>query len=53
MRLERVDVRRLEIPLTRPYRLAFGPVTHYDTIIVEIVGDEGRRGFGEATLLTG
>ena len=53
MRIERIDVRRLEIPLTRPYRLAFGPVTHYDTIIVDIVGDSGERGFGEATLLTG
>ena len=53
MRIERVDVRRLEIPLTRPYRLSFGPVTRYDTIVVEIVGDEGQRGFGEATLLTG
>ena len=53
MRIERVDVRRLEIPLTRPYRLSFGPVTHYDTIVVEVAGDEGQRGFGEATLLTG
>jgi len=53
VRIERIDVRRLEIPLTRPYRLAFGPVTHYDTIIVDIVGDSGERGFGEATLLTG
>ena len=53
MRIERIDVRRLEIPLTRPYRLAFGPVEHYDTIIVDIVGDDGRHGFGEATLLTG
>ena len=53
MRIECVDVRRLEIPLTRPYRLSFGPVTRYDTIVVEIAGDEGQRGFGEATLLTG
>jgi len=53
MRLARVDLWRLAIPLTTPYRLAFGPVTHYDTIIVEIAGDGGERGFGEATLLTG
>jgi len=53
VRIERIDVRRLEIPLTRPYRLAFGPVTHYDTIIVDIVCDGGQHGFGEATLLTG
>lgn len=53
MRIERIDVHRLELPLERPYRLAFGPVTHYDTIVVAITGTEGRQGFGEATLLTG
>lgn len=53
MNVARVDVRRLEIPLTTPYRLAFGPVTRYDTIIVEVTGDDGEHGFGEATLLTG
>ncbi|MGE5739982.1 MAG: mandelate racemase/muconate lactonizing enzyme family protein [Betaproteobacteria bacterium] len=53
MNVARVDVRRLEIPLTTPYRLAFGPVTRYDTIIVELTSGDGERGFGEATLLTG
>ena len=53
MRIEHVETRRLAIPLTRPYRLAFGSVTQYDTIVVEVTGDEGQRGFGEATLLTG
>jgi L-Ala-D/L-Glu epimerase / N-acetyl-D-glutamate racemase len=53
MKIARVGVRRLEMPLARPYRLAFGPVTHYDTIVVDVTGDDGQRGFGEATLLTG
>ena len=53
MRLESVVVTRLAIPLETPYRLAFGPVTHYDTVLVEIVGDGGEAGCGEATLLTG
>ncbi len=48
-----IDVRLLSVPLTTPYRLAFGPVDHYDTIIVELTATDGRRGFGEATLLTG
>ncbi|HKU87054.1 MAG TPA: enolase C-terminal domain-like protein [Casimicrobiaceae bacterium] len=51
--IERVDVRRLAVPLTRPYKLAFGPVTQYDTILVDVTGSDGQRGFGEATLLTG
>ena len=53
MKIERVDVRRLAVPLRRPYKLAFGPVTQYDTILVDVTGDDGQRGFGEATLLTG
>jgi L-alanine-DL-glutamate epimerase-like enolase superfamily enzyme len=53
MTIERIELRRLEIPLERPYRLAFGPVHRYDTIVVEIFGTDGSHGFGEATLLTG
>ncbi|HYC36121.1 MAG TPA: enolase C-terminal domain-like protein [Usitatibacter sp.] len=44
---------RLRLPLVTPYRLAFGPVTHLDTVIVRWVSREGMEGFGEATLLTG
>ena len=43
----------LQIPLARPYRLSFGPVTHYDTILLQMSAADGRSGFGEATLLTG
>ena len=53
MRIERIDVVRLAVPLETPYRLAFGPVTHYDTVIVDIEGSGGEAGCGEATLLTG
>jgi o-succinylbenzoate synthase len=48
-----IRVHRLRIPLTRPYRLAFGSVEHYDTIIVALDDGEGRHAFGEATVLTG
>lgn len=50
---ERIDVCRLRVPLTTPYKLAFGPVTHFDTIVVELGDRDGRAGFGEATVLTG
>ena len=52
-RLDRIDVHRLCIPLITPYRLAFGPVEHFDTIVVEITDRDGRVGLGEATVLTG
>ena len=48
-----IRIHRLRIPLTRPYRLAFGAVEQYDTIIVALEDGEGRRAFGEATVLTG
>lgn len=51
--LESIAVYRLEVPLTKPYRLAFGPVKHYDTIIVVATDCRGQRGLGEATVLTG
>jgi len=50
---ERVTVYRLAVPLFVPYRLAFGPVTAFDTLLVEVVDTAGRTGFGEATILTG
>lgn len=51
--VERVNLYRLDVRLTVPYKLAFGPVTAFDTIVVEAQDDEGRFGLGEATLLTG
>jgi L-alanine-DL-glutamate epimerase-like enolase superfamily enzyme len=51
--LERVTAHRLRVPLTVPYRLAFGPVEWFDTVLVEAVDRDGRAGFGEATILTG
>src|SRR5580765_5492631 len=51
--LDRVAIHRLRVPLTVPYRLAFGPVEHFDTIIAEAIDRDGKAGFGEATILTG
>jgi o-succinylbenzoate synthase len=48
-----IRVHRLRIPLCRPYRLSFAAVEHYDTLLVEIVDEDGCSGFGEATVLTG
>lgn len=42
----------MRIPLATPYKLAFGPVTHFDTILVRATAG-GRVGVGEATILTG
>src|SRR5512143_428034 len=52
-RFERIEVHRLRVPLVTPYKLAFGPVDHFDTIVVELTDRDGRVGLGEATVLTG
>jgi L-alanine-DL-glutamate epimerase-like enolase superfamily enzyme len=52
-RITKIEVSKLRLPLTVPYKLSFGPVTALDTIIVQAFDDDGCAGFGEATILTG
>jgi len=53
MIVSEITLRRLSLPLKVPYKLAFGAVTAFDTILVTVHGDGGEHGFGEATILTG
>jgi L-alanine-DL-glutamate epimerase-like enolase superfamily enzyme len=43
---------RLRLPLTVPYRLAFGVQTHFNVLLVAAMS-EGDLGWGEATILPG
>ena len=51
--LSRLDAYRLRLPLTTPYHLAFGDVEAFDTILVVATDQQGREGYGDATVLTG
>ncbi|MBY0382643.1 MAG: mandelate racemase [Xanthobacteraceae bacterium] len=51
--VERVTLRLLRVELTQPYKLSFGTVTAFDTLLVEAFLQGGRSGLGEATILTG
>ncbi len=53
MKIASIDVWQLRVPLTTIYKLAFGEVRHFDSIIVRITTEDGREGLGEATLLKG
>lgn len=53
MRIDRIAVHRLRLPLVIPYKLAFGPVEAFDTMLVAVTGEDGRTGWGEATPLAG
>ena len=43
---------QLSLPLTVPYRLAFGDQHHFDVLLIAAIGD-GGVGWGEATILPG
>ena len=51
MMLRAVDLHLLKLPLTVPYHLSFGDITDFDTIVVEVLDDDDRIGYGEATLV--
>jgi L-alanine-DL-glutamate epimerase-like enolase superfamily enzyme len=53
VRLDSLSLARLELPLKSPYKLAFGALRAFDTILVEARDREGCRGWGEATILPG
>jgi L-alanine-DL-glutamate epimerase-like enolase superfamily enzyme len=53
MKIEHVTLFRLRVPLTTPYRLSFGPIHAFDTVLVETRDARGHTGLGEATYLTG
>lgn len=48
----RLVVARIELPLTVPYRLAFGDQTKFDVLLVGVLTDAGI-GWGESTILPG
>ena len=41
--IESINLYRLELPLKVPYKLAFGPVTHFDTLIVSVTDANGNQ----------
>jgi len=53
MKIEHITLHRLRVPLTAPYRLSFGPIHAFDTVLVEARDERGHTGLGEATYLTG
>lgn len=53
MTIASLTLYRLRVPLTTPYKLSFGPVHAFDTVLVEARDAASRSGIGEATYLTG
>jgi len=48
MRIKRIDVGEMQIPLVTPFKTSLRTATHVDDIIVRVVGENDQCGFGEA-----
>ncbi|GAA1582288.1 o-succinylbenzoate synthase [Kribbella sancticallisti] len=47
MRLTEVELRRLSLPLVRPFRTSFGTEVKRDVLLIRVVNDRGAHGWGE------
>jgi L-Ala-D/L-Glu epimerase / N-acetyl-D-glutamate racemase len=53
MKLRELTLRRIRLPLTRPYVLSYRTFTAFEPIIVEARDDDGRIGWGEGHISPG
>lgn len=53
MKLARITLHRLRVPLRVPYKLSLGEIKAFDTLLAEARTDAHCVGLGEATVLTG
>lgn len=53
MRIAAINIRKVKVPLVQPYKLAYGTITEFEPIVIEAVGDTGRRGWAEAFMPRG
>jgi L-alanine-DL-glutamate epimerase-like enolase superfamily enzyme len=53
VKLQELTLRRLRLPLMRPYELSYRTFTEFEPIIVEARDDNGRRGWGEGHVSPG
>ena len=53
MTIQEIRIHRLELPLSRPYRVSFRTYTALEPIFVEMIADDGASGWGEAYIPPG
>ncbi|HEV2863189.1 MAG TPA: o-succinylbenzoate synthase [Pyrinomonadaceae bacterium] len=53
LRVERVALHRVRVPLKEPFRISNGSVAEKDSILVEVTTDRGVTGWGEASPMSG
>lgn len=53
MGLSEVTLRRVDLPLSTPYRLSYRTFETFEPIVVEVRGSDGRQGWGEQHISPG
>lgn len=48
MKIQRIEVMRLSAPLTKPFKTALRTVYRTESVVVRILTDDGKVGYGEA-----
>lgn len=51
LRLERIELREIELPLKNPFETSFGITTRRRVIIVRVLDESGAFGYGECTAM--
>jgi o-succinylbenzoate synthase len=51
MRVDAVELRRVELPLVAPFRTSYGEERVRRTVLVRVLGDDGAEGWGECVAL--
>ena len=52
-RLEQITLRRISLPLCRPYHVSYRVYEHFEPIVVEMRDGDGRSGWGEGHISPG
>ena len=48
MKISKIDIGEIQIPLVTPFKTSLRTATHVDDILVRITADTGETGYGEA-----
>lgn len=53
MQIERIVLRKVSLPLAKPYKVSFKTYETFEPIVIEVIGRDGEHGWGEAHIPTG
>src|SRR5689334_22826855 len=52
MKIAKIDVVRVSVPLSRPYVISRGPTHAFQNVLARVHGEDGQVGLGECAILS-